>query len=188
MRLNVLDEKENKSLSIDWKENVIEWKEVEPEEVLVSFVYSMEQMEAMFVELEKWREYEVFEAENVGQKLISTRWVLTSKDGKTKARLVARGFEDSDIDNRTDSPTCSKMNLRMVITIAASKSWKINSLDIQSAYLQGQTVERALVINFKITQKLAKTSQNHPKLAKNHPKLAKNQPKLAKTSQKLSQN
>ena len=101
----------------------------------------------MFAELEKWREYDVFEeVENVGQKVISTRWVLTSKDGKSKARLVARGFEDNDIDKRTDSPTCSKMNLRLVIAIAASKSWKIHSLDIQSAYLQGQAVKRDIFL------------------------------------------
>ena len=34
------------------------------------------------------------------------------------------------------------MNLRIIIAIAAAKEWKINSLDIQSAYLQGQNVER----------------------------------------------
>ena len=130
-------------MSMDWTDNVKEWKEVESEEELVAYVYSSDQMEAMFVEMDKWQEYDVYdEVENVGQKLISTRWVLSVKDGKTKARLVARGFEDNEFERRTDSPTCSKMNLRMIIAIAASKSWKINSLDIQSAYLQGKSVER----------------------------------------------
>ena len=63
------------------------------------------------------------------------------KDGNAKARLVARGYEDNNSD-RTDSPTCSKMNLRLIVAIAASKNWQINSLDVQSAFLQGQKMER----------------------------------------------
>ena len=64
-----------------------------------------------------------------------------SKDGQVKARLVARGFEDDYINIRTDSPTCSKMNLRLTVAIASSKGWEINSLDIQSAFLQGEVME-----------------------------------------------
>ena len=44
---------------------------------------------------------------------VSTRWVVTEKyeDGEkvVKARLVARGFEETDLkDIRKDSPTCGK--------------------------------------------------------------------------------
>ena len=108
----------------------------------MAYAASQDQMSAMFAEMNKWREYDVYEeVEDVGQHAISTRWVFTSKDGITKARLVARGFEDSETNLRTDSPTCSKMNLRIIMAIAASKKWKINSLDIQAAYLQGKIVE-----------------------------------------------
>ena len=62
---------------------------------------------------------------------ISTRWVCTEKDGNVKARLVARGFEDEELKERVDSPTCSKSNLRLVVAIAASKEWRINSLDFK---------------------------------------------------------
>ena len=58
--LNVHDKEENKALSMDWTNNVKEWKEVEPEEELVSYVYSSDQMEAMFVEMDKWQEYGVY--------------------------------------------------------------------------------------------------------------------------------
>ena len=37
---------------------------------------------------------------------------------------------------RKDSPTCSKENLRLALTIFASKHWSIDSLDIQRAFLQ----------------------------------------------------
>ena len=145
--LNVHDKDEDRAFSMDWKDNIQEWKEAEPEEVLVAYAASQDQMSAMFAEMNKWREYDVYEeVEDVGQHAISTRWVFTSKDGITKARLVARGFEDSETNLRTDSPTCSKMNLRIIMAIAASKKWKINSLDIQAAYLQGKIVERDIFL------------------------------------------
>jgi len=64
-------------------------------------------------------------------------------DGKhsVKARLVARGFEE--IQNfRTDSPTCSKEGLRIALSIIASNSWTLNSLDTKTAFLQGKQINR----------------------------------------------
>ena len=50
------------------------------------------------------------EVDNLGQNFISVRWVITPKliDGKwiSKARLVARGFEEDSSKFRSDSPTC----------------------------------------------------------------------------------
>ena len=57
-----------------------------------------------------------------------------------KARL-ARGFEETDLkDIRKDSPTCGKDSLRLSLTILASKHWKISSLDIKAAFLQGKEI------------------------------------------------
>ena len=57
--------------------------------------------EAKLRELENWRDFNVYdEVQNTGQKTISTRWVVTSKENnKVKARLVVRGFEDEDENN-----------------------------------------------------------------------------------------
>ena len=57
-------------------------------------------IQAKQVELQKWKDMEVYEEiEDQGQNFISTRWVITEKicEGQkgAKARLVARGFEDS---------------------------------------------------------------------------------------------
>ena len=56
------------------------------------------------------------------------RWVVTPKviDGKpsVKARLVARGFEE----------------LRLTLTIIASRDWTLNSLDVKTAFLQGKEI------------------------------------------------
>ena len=64
-------------------------------------------------------------------------------EGKVyKARLVVRGFEDDDFGTRKDSPTCGKGHLRTVMAVAASHQWKVQSLDIKAAFLQGNKIER----------------------------------------------
>ena len=70
-------------------------------------------------ELENWKSFDVYtEVPDIGQKTISTWWVVTKKDicdqESIKARLVVRGFkEESQI--QSDSPTASKSTLRMVM-------------------------------------------------------------------------
>ena len=59
-----------------------------------------------------------------------------------KSRLVARGFEEKSNNARTDSPTCSRQSLRMGFVTASTMSWMIQSLDITSAFLQGNSIER----------------------------------------------
>ena len=83
------------------------------------------------------------------QKPITTRWVLTKKliDSKiqTKARLCTRGFEEIQ-DFRTDSPCCSRVAIRLFMTILASKNWTLNSIDIKTAFLQGKEIQRTVII------------------------------------------
>ena len=85
---------------------------------------SVELIKAQQLELDRWKQYNVFnEVSDNGQEVISTRWVFTQKsqDGETKvkARLVARGFEEDTTDIRTDSPTISKENFRLICSIGA---------------------------------------------------------------------
>ena len=102
-------------------------------------------------EMNKWRFFKTFEeVPNTGQDTISTRWVCTRKikGGKVthKARLVARGFEENSKSLKTDSPTCSKESLRLVLAIISSNAWKLHSLDVKSAFLQGAPIERDVFI------------------------------------------
>jgi len=92
------------------------------------------------------------EVENHGQKTISTRWVITSKEGNTKARLVARGFEENYFI-MSDSPTVSKGAMRVFLTVASSKRWKIKTTDIKSAFLQGKQLERDVYLKPPIESK-----------------------------------
>ena len=51
-----------------------------------------------------------------------------------KTRLVARGFEEENIED-TDAPTCSPETLKICLSIINRKSWECKNLDIKTAYL-----------------------------------------------------
>ena len=98
--------------------------------------------EARMAELKKLKEYDVNqEVSEEGQTLLSTRWVMTLRDGKPRARLVVRGFEEEELVQK-DSPTVSKSAMRLLFTVAASKPWAIRTTDIKSAFLQGKELDR----------------------------------------------
>ena len=101
-------------------------------------------------ELSKWIEEEVFEEiKDVGQDTLSTTWVITQKlsDGKVnvKSRLVVRGYEEEE-KCRTDSPTCCKDSIRLLLGLAVAKDWLVQSLDVKAAFLQGKKIERELFV------------------------------------------
>ena len=102
-------------------------------------------------EIDNWLENEVYEeVEDIGQECISVRWVITEKikggETVTKARLVARGFEEDTMSIRKDSPTCSRESVRLAICLATSYGWKIHSVDIKAAYLQGEAISREVFL------------------------------------------
>lgn len=105
-----------------------------------------EVLEAKQSELQKLCQFNTYEeVEDHGQKTISTRWILSEKDGKVRARLVARGFEER-LFIPSDSPTVGKGALRIVLTVAAYKVWKIKTTDIKSAFLQGKQLDREVYV------------------------------------------
>ena len=64
-----------------------------------------------------------------------------------KARLVAKGFEEENLNEiRKDSLTCSKENLRILLAIISSHQWQASSLDVKSAFLQGNQIDRDLYL------------------------------------------
>ena len=144
---------------IKWRcaqhESPLEIEEVDNQEVNLCATYVAVQDEqtlnAKKLELENWKRECVYEeVDDVGQNSMSVRWVVTPKiiDGvwSTKARLVARGFEEDKSELRTDSPTCMRETLKIGLGIAASKKWTINSIDIKAAFLQGKPITRDLYL------------------------------------------
>ena len=103
------------------------------------------------MESQNWVKVDVYDVvTDQFQRHISVRWVVTPKlhNGiwKTKARLVARGFEETENNFRIDSPKCLKKSLRVVLTIAASKCQTVNAIDIKAAFLLRRPIDRKVFL------------------------------------------
>ena len=81
---------------------------------------SQEVLDAKERELNSLKENNVFNCvERHGQGGVSCKWVFTEKLKKNgsnilEARLVAKGFEEKYMNERTDSSTCSRQDLRKI--------------------------------------------------------------------------
>ncbi|CAM9798923.1 unnamed protein product, partial [Heterosigma akashiwo] len=80
-----------------------------------------------------------------GANVIGTRWVLSKKfdaDGllvKHKARLLAQGCSQKyRVDfTQTYTPLVNAASLRLLLAISANKGYHVDSLDISTAFLNG---------------------------------------------------
>ena len=158
--LNILDDGDESGKCVDWR-NVDDWKEInetinfcsdeddwKESSEITYFCTDEEILAAKLNELAKGKINDVYKPilPN-GQKPINCRWVFKEKlkpNGTPylTARLVARGFEEDSSSMQTDSPTCGSESLKVVFSIAASKKWKGNSIDIKAAFLQGASMDR----------------------------------------------
>ena len=79
-------------------------------------------------ELDKLTQFGTYEEEvNSGQKTLSTRWAITTKDRNTKARLIVRGFEEKDLEIPRDSPTVGKGAIRLFLSVAPLGKWTVKT-------------------------------------------------------------
>ena len=139
--------------SVDWIDlsKVEQLKEIPDEQEMLVLYNSSDVALAKEKEMENWINNEVYdEVPDEGQNTISVRWVITEKikdtSVVTKARLVARGFEEFSNNMRKDSPTCSKEAIRLAISIALSQQWKCHTIDVKAAYLQGNAITRDIYL------------------------------------------
>ena len=58
-----------------------------------------------------------------------------------KTHLIVKGFEEQKSDILKDSSTCSK-GLCFVLTLIAHNELEINSINIKTAFLQGEETDR----------------------------------------------
>ena len=62
---------------------------------------------------------------------------------KLKSKLVAKGFEEDCLEEIPKySPTIDKSSLRAVLSVIAQHNWSVNTIDIKTAFLQGEEVEQ----------------------------------------------
>ena len=128
---------------------------IQPEnegEIEEVFINKVDFKEAEKVELDNWKNHNVYnEMDDMGQQCISMRWVKTLKEDeeeiKKKARLVVRGFEEDCLEDlKKNSPTCDKSSLRIILSVMKRKRWELNSIDIKTAFLQGEKIQREVFV------------------------------------------
>ena len=117
--------------SIDWK-SVNKWKQYSQEQALInSSVNNFSEFDitnAKLDELNKWKTHKVYDAvDNCNENFIDLRWAFSEKyingELNVEAWLVGKGFQEDNSDILSDSPTCSKESMRLVLNIIASSKW-----------------------------------------------------------------
>ena len=98
-------------------------------------------------ELQKWKDYEAFEEidEQANLDVLSSRWVITQRGDKIKARLVVRGFQENE-KPQADAPTASRESLRIFLSITANEKFDLKTIDVRSAFLQSNPIDRTIII------------------------------------------
>lgn len=95
--------------------------------------------------LEKNGTWEVVNPEKVkNTKILTSKWVFRQKDdGRFKARLVVRGFEQEyGIDYaETFSPVVNAVALRIMFALAVKENLKMKVFDVKTAFLHGELSE-----------------------------------------------
>ena len=107
--------------------------------------------EAKNVEMARLQEFDAYSEIDEGDagSIISTRWVIVRKEnGKVKARLVVRGFEEwrNGASGENNSPTVQKFAVRLLLSLAAHNGWRLKCMDITSAFLQSDKIQRNVFV------------------------------------------
>ena len=79
-----------------------------------------------------------------GRKALSNRWVFRIKDdGKMKARLVARGYDQQQGTDyfETFSPVVRHASIRLLLSFAVKDYKHVRTFDIRTAFLNGDLTE-----------------------------------------------
>lgn len=85
------------------------------------------------------------------QKIVSSKWIFKKKlgpDGSVcsyKARLVARGFEQTSNFDETFSPVVRFESIRTVLALAANNDLSVHQMDVSSAFLNGNLKENVFM-------------------------------------------
>ena len=134
------------NISIDWT-GIESWRAVDQTEEADICSASKTVLEAKQLEIANFQKFGVYRrVKDENQAYVTSRWVISEKDdGRIKARLVARGFEETN-DLPKDSPTIAKEALRLIMSVSVFNNWDISSFDIKSAFLQSANIGREVFL------------------------------------------
>ena len=95
-----------------------------------------------------WKTFNVYdEVEDLGQEKITGTWIVVKKEiydkEGIKSRWVPGGFQE-EREIKADPATVSKLEIRVLFAIAASKEWPLEEVDVKSAFLQGDELDSEL--------------------------------------------
>lgn len=80
------------------------------------------------------------------KKVIDVKWVYTKKsETEYKARLVVRGFQQTDYVDDTYSPVAKMPTLKLLLSYCCQNSLEINQMDVETAFLNGKVVSKVYV-------------------------------------------
>ena len=147
MNVQLIPNLEIASMNFD----LVEWK------VKIETIFMTENrndsriIEAIAVEMQNLIDHDTYEiVDDIGQDYLDTKFDIKEKQtengSQVKARFVAKGFQENTDSMRTDSPTCTKSNLRTLLVLSVASSWKVKTIDIKSAFLQGREIQRELYV------------------------------------------
>ena len=102
-------------------------------------------------EVNKWKTHKVYDAvDNCNEKFIDLRCIFSEKyvngEQNVKSRLVAKGFQEDNSDILSDSRTCNKESICLVLNIIASSKWLCCSINIKPAFLQNKNIDKVVYV------------------------------------------
>lgn len=77
--------------------------------------------------------------EPIDKNVIEVKWIYRVKsDGKYKARVVAKGFQQAYQENEEIYSPVARINtLKILFSTACHKGWKIEQMDVETAFVNG---------------------------------------------------
>lgn len=80
------------------------------------------------------------------KKILDTKWVYTIKNGEVyKARLVVRGYQQSEFIDDIYSPVAKMQSLKILLSYCCNNGLIIHQMDVETAFLNGKVKSEVYV-------------------------------------------